>query len=105
MSAAAGYVFQMHQFTGTLCRPQDLKRDTVFAGTGRGVASDYGHSFLSLSSAGRMSDTMISYRHDTGAWLDAEQGSPCAPEHVCPRVGAGWDERQDAFMALEDLWI
>ena len=48
---------------------------------------------------------MISYRHDTGALLNAEPGLTCAPGHVCPRVGAGRDERQDAFMALEDLWI
>jgi hypothetical protein len=48
---------------------------------------------------------MISYRHNTGAWLNAEQGALCAPVYVCPRVGAGRDERQDAFMALEDLWI
>jgi hypothetical protein len=33
----------MHKFTGTLRRPQDLKR-AVLAGTGRGVASDYGHT-------------------------------------------------------------
>lgn len=48
---------------------------------------------------------MISYKHDTGACVNAEQASHYAPGHVSPRVGAGRDERQDAFMALEDLWI
>ncbi|MBO0803573.1 MAG: STAS domain-containing protein [Nocardiopsaceae bacterium] len=32
---------------------------------------------------------MISYRHSPGAWLNAEQGSPCAPGDVCPRTGRG----------------
>jgi hypothetical protein len=95
----------MHQFTGTLRSPQDLDGEALLTGRGRVVASDDGHSFPSLSSVSRMSDTMISYRHDTGALLNAEQGLTCAPGHVCPRVGAGRDERQDAFMALEDLWI
>jgi len=95
----------MYQFTGTLRRPQDVKRDAVLAGHWRTIAGNDGHRFPSLSSGRRMSDTMISYRHDTGAWLNAEQGSPYVPGHVCLRVGAGRDERQNAFMALEDLWI
>ena len=36
---------------------------------------------------------MISYRHDTGAWLNAEQGS------------SEQGSESNAFVALEDLWI
>jgi len=46
---------------------------------------------------------MISYRHDTGAWLNA------AEDHVpgAGRVGsgAGGEAIDNAVMALEDLWI
>jgi hypothetical protein len=33
------------------------------------------------------------------------KGCPYAPGPISPRVEAGRDERQDACMALEDLWI
>jgi hypothetical protein len=45
-----------------------------------------------------MPDTMISYRHDTGAWLNAEQGWELKPAGVGQQVRV-------AFVALEDLWI
>jgi hypothetical protein len=95
----------MYQLTGTLRCPEDPEGGGLSPGKVHAVASDDGHSLPSLSSGRRMSDTMISYRHDTGAWLNAEQGLPCAPGHVCRRWPAERDERQDAFVALEDLWI
>ncbi len=85
-------MLKVHQLTGMLRGPQDAERYGVLAGRrgGRGNRGDDGHGFLSVSSARRMPDTTISYRHDTGPWLNAEQGS------------GRW---KNAFVALEDLWI
>jgi len=44
---------------------------------------------------------MISYRHDTGAWLNADRIAPPLT-NVSPRRGG---TTEDAVMALEDLWI
>jgi hypothetical protein len=47
---------------------------------------------------------MISYRHNTGPWLNAEQGpAPTLPDTSARAPGR--DARYDVFMALEDLWI
>jgi len=46
-----------------------------------------------------MPDTTISYRHDTGPWLNAEQGFLAMKP-----AGLGQQVRT-AFVALEDLWI
>jgi hypothetical protein len=47
---------------------------------------------------------MISYRHDTGAWLNAEQGSPSRSRTRQPARRGGTLE-MTPFKALEDLWI
>jgi anti-sigma B factor antagonist len=44
---------------------------------------------------------MISYRHDTGAWLNAEQGLPPRSRTRQPVRRGG--TREDALMALEDF--
>jgi hypothetical protein len=46
---------------------------------------------------------MISYRHDTRAWLNAAKAHALSSGYASLRAGA---RRMDnACMALEDLWI
>jgi hypothetical protein len=46
---------------------------------------------------------MISYRHDTGAWLHAGDDHALGSGKVSPRA---WrDAEMTPCMALEDLWI
>jgi hypothetical protein len=44
---------------------------------------------------------MISYRHDTGAWLNADRTARGWPRQRAHRARRG----DDAVRALEDLWI
>ena len=77
----------MHEFARMLRGPQHGSAGTR---AGTGVTVDIGFQCDILEAGAR---TLISYRHDLRAWLNAEQG---------PRRH---DARDDAFMALEDLWI
>jgi hypothetical protein len=45
---------------------------------------------------------MITYRHDIGAWLNAEKDSPALRQSA---RAPGWDAYMTPCMALEDLWI
>jgi len=47
---------------------------------------------------------MISYRHDTRAWLNAAEDHALGSGYVSPRGGA-WTFEMTPCMALEDLWI
>jgi hypothetical protein len=46
---------------------------------------------------------MISYRHDTGAWLNAADDHALGSASEPPRLAR--DDEITPFTALEDLWI
>src|SRR5215475_13073230 len=105
-SVLTGYVLYMDHLPGARERPQHRQRGAVWPGTG-GSREDWGfnrHQDLSVSFARRMPDAKFSYRHDTGAWLNAAVGSPPAPGSVCQPARRGRDASDDAVMAQEDLW-
>ena len=50
-----------------------------------------------------MPEGMISYRHDTGAWLNAAGDHALGSASEPPRLVR--DDEMTPCMALEDLWI
>src|SRR5260370_941610 len=83
--------------------------------SGRGNRGDGRHSFFSVTShRGMIRDfpcvarwgmprVMISYRHDTGAWLNAAEDHALGSGRSARAPGR--DAEMTPCMALEDLWI
>src|SRR5215472_16408588 len=96
----AGYVLYMDDFPDTRGGSHDSKGSAAMPGVRRDVgAGDWGidrHQVSSVSSARRMPDAKFSYRHDTGAWLNAAVGLAARSGMTFARA-SGRDARDDAF--------
>src|ERR1035438_3380541 len=102
---------------GTATRPTREGRASAGAGAASPAGGSAGNVRGPAGGTGVIVDTgfqcvirwgmlggMISYRHDTRAWLNAAEEHALGSGYISPRAGAGRFEMTPC-MALEDLWI